>query len=143
MIDVGGIAAVMNEMGGKLALIPGLTVKPFNALSVVPPAAIVEVPGDFNYHTEYGAGAYSAKTRIHVVVGRLDDVSSRDNLVKYFDTAGPYSVFARIDSSVSNTYGTCHDVTIKGADTVPFEVAGVDYLDALFEVEFIGRGLQT
>lgn len=133
----------MDEIGRKLAVIPDLIVYPFNASDIVPPAAIVTLPGDIEYGTTYGNGSYSAKTLIHVVVGRMDEGSSRDSIALYLDTTGPYSVYERVGSSASNRYATCHDVTVASADIAPIDVAGVDYLDAVFEVAFVGKGLTT
>jgi hypothetical protein len=143
VIGVPGIADVMDEIGRKLSVIPNLNVYPFNASDIAPPAAIVTLPGDITYGTTYGGSSYSAKTLIHVVVGRMDEESSRDNLSQYLDTTGPYSVYERVGSSNENRYSTCHDVTVVAADIAPLDVAGADYLDAVFEVEFIGKGLTS
>lgn len=131
----------MAEIGRKLAVIPDLIVYPFNASDIVPPAAIVTLPSDIEYGTTYGGSSYSAKTLIHVVVGRLDEESTRDTISAYLNTTGPYSVYERVGSSNVNRYSTCHDVTVVSADIAPLDVASVDYLDAVFEVSFVGKGL--
>lgn len=138
-----GIAAIMDEMGMKLGTITGLQVKPWNALSVVPPAAVIELPTDISYHTEYGRGAYSAKTRVHVVTGRVSDEVSRDVISKFLDTQGDHSIYQRLDSGTDNTYTTCHVVSVMDADTATMEMAGIDYIDAVFTIDFVGKGLIT
>lgn len=131
----------MDEIGAKLSVVPELNIKAWNASSVVTPAAIVSLPSEINYVTEYGQGAYSGKTEIHVVTGKLVDEAARDVISQYLNTEGTHSVYQRVDSGLSNTYTTCHVVTVETADMSSISIAGVDYLDAVFTITFVGRGL--
>jgi hypothetical protein len=135
-----GIAATMDEIGTKLKLIYGLNVKAWNALSVTAPAAVIQLPTEIDYQIDYGRGGFSAKTKIHILVGKLSDQNSRDVLDKYLDTSGDHSVYRRVDSGNDNKYATCDAVTVESAEVITFEVAGVDYLDAVFSIEFARHG---
>lgn len=135
----------MDEIGGKLRHVKPLNVKPWNASSLVAPAAMLKLPDHLDYQVHYGGDsrAFSGTFELHVVVGKLYDKGARDKLSRYLDTAGPSSVFAALDSNNSNTYTTCHVLTVDSIDVASLEDAGVDYLDAVFTLSFVGRGLTT
>lgn len=116
---------------------------PWNASTVTPPAAIVDLADKGDYHQTYEspdlpAGMVTFEFGVIVLVGNASVRTSGDELSSYISTSGPDSVKVALESF---DYGsTCDVVTVLGFETKVFTFGAVSYLGAEFHLEVGGRG---
>jgi hypothetical protein len=131
------LADVMDEIGDKLDTITGLRIYRFPPDSVNPPAAIVTYPETYTYDETFGRGSDRMTLRVIVLVGRVSDRSSRNQLGDYVDGSGSESVKAVIESGTNTDFDTAR-VTSVEFDMI--QVSGVDHVGATFMVDIFGEG---
>lgn len=127
---------VMTEIGTALDGISGLRIAVAGE-KVVPPAAWVRWPGSITFDGTYGRGSDSMELDAVVVVGRTVDRSTRKALAAYCKGSGSSSVKAAVDGG---TYTAAHSVTVTGVEFDVVDVAGIDYVAAIFSIDVVGSG---
>jgi hypothetical protein len=127
---------VMDELGTALEAIDGLRVHPYYADRITPPSAVVAWP-DIDYDATFGRGADRLTVPVYVLVGKVDARSSRDRLAVYLDGGDTKSVKAALEGG---TYTACDSVRVTSATVESIEVAAVEYLGGVFQVDIIGQG---
>ena len=133
------LSAVMDELGAALDTIAGLRVFPYNADTVMPPAAIVGWPDPLDYDKTYGRGGDQVTMPLIVIVGRLNQRTTRDRLAKSLDGAGAASVKATLESD-ARVYTAFDSLRVTTARVDSYTIGGIDYLGAEFTVDIIGKG---
>jgi hypothetical protein len=129
---------VREELGSALAGIEGLTVFPYHAPVIHPPAVVVGWPDPLTYDSTMRRGSDSASFPVVVFVGRSDAESAAAEIGAYLNGSGARSVKAAIKAHGSPTsYDFARVASVQvGVSTV----AGVDYLAATFSIDVIGSG---
>lgn len=128
--------AVMTEIATALDTITGLRLcivgeKP------VPPAAWVSYPENITFDLTYGRGEDSMDLQIVLIVGKVNDRSTRTALAAYCKGSGASSVKAAVDGG---TYTAADVVRVTEADFDVVTLAGVDHMAAIFSVHVSGNG---
>lgn len=132
------LGAVMDEVGDRLDTITGLRVYRYPPDNVQPPAAIVSYPETITYDETMrrGMDRYTNHT-VAVLVGKVSDRATRDNISVYADGAGDRSIKALLDGT---GYETCDSVRVTSADFDIVTIASVDYLGVMFNLDIAGPG---
>lgn len=136
---------VRAKLGQALQTITALSGRtyPWDASTVAPPAALVDLADKGDYHLTYErpdlpAGMVTFDYGVIVLVGNVSVRTSGDELSSYISTSGPTSVKVALESF---DYGsTCDVVTVLGFETKVFTFGAVAHLGAEFRVEVCGRG---
>lgn len=137
------IAAVMDEIAGKLRVAPSLAGRTFAYPpgKINPPAAVVTYPTNMVFDRTYGRGVDEMTGVVVVLVGRPTDPATRDLLARYLNGSGPESVKALLDGdSDTNAYVSCDGVRVTGWETDVHTIGDIDYLAAVFQLEIAGPG---
>lgn len=131
------LADVADAVSARLDTIAGLRCYAYPASSVAPPAAIVSYPDAQVYDATYGRGMDRMTLPVVVVVGKASDRSARDRISEYTAGAGAKSVKQVLESG---QYSAFDMVRVVRADFDVVQIAGTDYVAALFELDVAGRG---
>lgn len=131
------LAKVMDELGDALDNIGGLRVYRYPPDNIQPPAAVVAYPDSLTFDETYGRGMDSMVVPVVVIVGKVSDRASRNRLSRYCDGAGSESIKATLDG---HEYTACDSVTVATAEFDVIDMAGVDYISAVFDVAIAGTG---
>lgn len=134
------VKAVAEEMAGKLAGIDGLRAFGYPVARLPFPGAVVGLPDEVTFDQTYGRGVDVMTVPVWVMVARGDERAAAAELLPYLDGAGAKSVKAALDSTASNTYTECDEVTVASAVTGAYTYNGVDAFGAEFTVQVEGRG---
>lgn len=134
------IQDVMDEIGEKLATIPKLRVYAYNVDKIPPPGAIVGLPESVDFDATYGRGVDTLTIPVWVMVARANAQASGTQLAAYLDGSGDRSVKAAVDSSNTNTYTSCDEVTVTTAVPGSYTSGGVELLGVEFTVAVEGQG---
>lgn len=134
------IKAVADEMAGKLATIAGLNAFGYPVGSLPLPGAVVGLPDDIMFDATYGRGSDELSFPVWVMVGRTDDAAAAAELLPYLAGSGATSVKATLDSTTSNTYGSCDVVHVAKAVTGTYSYNDVDAFGVEFTVTVLGSG---
>lgn len=134
------LAYVMDELGDALEFIEGLRVFRWPTEAPVPPAAIVTFPDEYDFDTTYGRGTDRLIVPIIVIVGRATDRAARDQLARYCEGSGDYSIKRAIESHV---YDSLDTVRVQRAEFDAFPMSNVQMLAATFDVDVVGTGTTT
>ncbi len=139
MVGGGGVnlGSVMQAVADRLDTITGLRGFGFPPDSVTPPAAIVSYPDEYHFDDTYRRGMDRLTLPVVVVVGRVSDRASRDQLGVYCDGVGASSVKQVLESG---TYTAFDSLVVRNATFDVVSIAGVDYMAALFDLDVVGRG---
>jgi len=131
------LGVVMDQVAARLDLIEGLRCEAHPTGMVNPPGAVVLYPEDYEYDGTYQRGMDRMRLPVLLVVGRVVDRSTRDQLTAYAKGSGPRSVKAVLESG---TYTAFDEVTVKGAEFDVVTIAQTDYMSALFTLDIVGQG---
>jgi len=132
------LADVMDEVAAQLDTIAGLRVFAFPPDSLSPPAAWLAYPSDYTFDATYGRGADEINNLgVVVVVGKVSDRSSRDQVGAYADGSGAKSVKAVVEAGTHTAFDV---VRVTGVTFDVVNRGGNDYLAALFMLDIIGPG---
>lgn len=134
------VKALAAEMAGKLSGISGLRAFGYPVAKLPLPGAIVGLPDEIAFDQTYGRGVDAITFPVWVMVARGDERAAALELMSYLDGAGAKSVKAALDSSNTNTYVECDEVTVTTAVTGAYTYNGVDTFGAEFTVTVEGRG---
>lgn len=122
----------MDGIGTRLGTIVGLRVFDFPPDNVHPPTAVVGMPETMEFDSTMARGADRTVIPVAILVGKVSDRASRDELAAYVSGTGAKSVKAAVDGNLGGAAQTAR-VTTARIEVVT--VAGVDYLGARFDVE--------
>lgn len=124
------VAAAMDAIGTALDGISTLNVFAYIPDSVTPPAAAVGYPDEVTYDNTMARGTDRATIPVTVVVGRVHDESTATALAAYMAGTGSSSVKAAVDAIGPG-------VRVTRAITIPLVYAGVEFVGAQFEVDYV------
>jgi hypothetical protein len=133
------VTAVANELRVALDTIPGLNVPPFGDVAG-PPAALVALPGDFDYDATYGRGKDTWRDwPIVVWIGSASTRGAFHKAAGYASGSGPQSVKAAIEAG---TYTACDRPRVTGGQiSTDFTLAGATGLAVIFKLIVTGKGV--
>lgn len=131
------LVSVMEEMGTALQTIDGLRVFPYWIERVMPPCAIVGWPEPITFDMTMRRGGDSMTFKVFVIVGKVDARTSRTLLGKYLNGSDASSVKVALDGG---TYTACDTVRVSQASVESLNIASIDYLAAVLDVEVTGNG---
>lgn len=132
------VSDVMDELGGRLEEIPDLRVMPWAATRIAPPAALISLPPSLTYNQTYGRGGMNRLTLvISILVGWSTDRTSRDEITKYLDSVGPYSIREKINTG---RYRSCDTAVVTSGNTAFVKIAQQKFLGAIFQTDISGVG---
>nr|UXE44752.1 hypothetical protein Hi04_10k_c361_00016 [uncultured bacterium] len=127
----------MDQISAQLDTIAGLRCFAYPPDSVVPPAAFVSFPSEYQFDGTYGRGMDMFHLGVLVVVGKTTDRVTRDLISAYVNGSGTKSVKAVLEAGTYTAFEVIHVASVA-FDTV--QVAGTDYLAAEFTLEITGSG---
>lgn len=128
---------VMDEIGDRLDAIGGLRVYRYPPDNVAPPAAVVTYPETYTYDETYGRGMDRFTVPVIVMVGKVSDRASRDQLGVYLDGSGDKSIKAVVESGTYTAFDTAR---VTGATFDIVSMAGVEYVAATLPIDIAGQG---
>lgn len=131
------LADVMQQIADRLDSIPSLNAHGFPSYRVSPPSAVVSFPVSYTYDNTYGRGSDRMTLPVVVLVGSVDDRTTRDRIGRYVDGSGSESVKEVVESG---TYTAFDSVRVVDVEFDRVNVAGDDYLSATFNLDIVGRG---
>ncbi len=136
----GVIRAVLDEIAGKMAAIPGVVAYAWDKSKITTtPAVLVGLPDRTQYRTQYSRRGQKLTVTLIVLVGKANDRSAQNNLLPFMENSGPLSVFGAVDSEFT-TYTTCDDVTVVECEPDVYINAGTHYLGAEFTIDVTATG---
>lgn len=127
------LAAVMDEVATCMGQVAGLHTYGWPSGKVKPPAAVVNWPTRVDYTID--GASWRITLPLVIAFGRPTAPQTRDKLTAYLNGSGPASVRQLVDDYA---WTSCDSVTCPDADVDVVNVAGVDYLAALFTLDVIG-----
>ncbi len=130
---------VMDEIAAVADQIPGLTTYAWPADEISPPAAMVTYPEEISLDTAFQRGTDRWNGGLIVLVDRVWDRSTRDQISRYTAGDGPESIKAAF---YAHDWQACAYVNPRRVTFDVIAVAGVDYLAALFDLDIAGNGTQ-
>lgn len=131
------LANVMQEIADQADMIDGLRPYGYPKKQISPPAFLVSYPRDYVFDGTYGRGMDKMTLQAVLVVGAVDDRTSRDILGEFCDGSGPKSVKQCLEKAKYTAFHTLH-VTRIDYDVV--SIAGAPYLAAVFSFNITGQG---
>lgn len=134
------IDEVMDEIAEALKVIPGLTIYPEPADSLVPPAAEVLYP-EIEYDAAFARGLDTAEGGIIVSVSRVDSRAARAAIARYVSGSGPYSVHRALHQrKLDGDWVSCSYARVLNAYGTNHTVADIPLLSYRFDLEIVGPG---
>ena len=103
----------------------------------VPPAAYVSYPDSITFDETYGRGSDSMALQVVVIVGKTVARATRTALAAYCAGSGDNSVKEAIEGT---PYESADSVTVTGVEFDAVELAGIDHMAAIFNVNVVGAG---
>lgn len=131
------VANVYAELGLQLELIPGLRVYAYPTDSVKVPAAVLGLPGTVGFDLTYQRGGDRLVLPCVVLVDRLVDRTTIDQLSPFLSGSGASSVKAVLEAG---TYTAFDFVWVENAVGGTFEVGNVSYQGTSFSLNVVGPG---
>jgi hypothetical protein len=139
-VDRVKLEEVVSELGTKLSTIPELRVLGWSGDAITPPSAIISLPESIVFDGSYGRGMDTMTIEFMILVSRNNIRSATKLLSKYAHGTGSHSVKAAVDSSTTNHYTTCDEVTVQSCEFDSVQIAATVYLAAIFTAEIVGSG---
>lgn len=128
------ITQLRTAIATNLATIPGLRTSATIPDAPNPPIALVE-PTTIQFDTVMNRGLDLYNFKVTVIVGRVSDRSSQNNLDAYCSGSGTYSVKSAIESD-RTLGGKANDLRVTGLSSYgSITIADVTYLAAEFAVQ--------
>jgi len=136
------LAAVMDELGDRLATINGLRVHRWPPDNISPPAAIVSYPDSYEFDATYSRGTDRVEVPVIVVVGKVSERAARARLSRYVAGSGPASVKHVLERAgdPAQPYTAIDSLRVTRVDFDVVTIAGTDYLAATFTVDIAAKG---
>lgn len=131
------LGAVMAELGQALSLLPGVTVYPYAAQRVTPPAAIVSFPESIEYDTTMVRGADRMTIPIILVSASVSADNTLATVEKFVD--GSDTATHGVKTLLENyNYTAMHSVRVMSAEFGVITLASTEFLGVTFSVDVIG-----
>ena len=134
------LSDVYTEIETRLREIPKLNVPSVEAESITPDAALWSLPEQREYQQTYGGGLEEHEIELTVCISKNAMRAAVQRALEYSDPAGPRSIAAAINSSPSNPYTSCDEVTVQSCQFDTVRVGETDYLGCVFTVHIAGSG---
>jgi hypothetical protein len=131
------LANVMDQLATQIDTITGLRVTAFPADQVQVPAAVIGYPERISFDETMARGADRMELPVFVLVGKVWDRTTRDEMAVYCDGSGAKSIKAVAEAGV---YTAMHSVRVAFVTFETVVVAAVEYLAAVFTVDVFGTG---
>lgn len=132
------LGAVMDEVGAVLATVSGLRVFDYPPPTLVPPAGVVSYPEAIAFDQTYGRGMDRiGRLPVLLIEGRANDRAARDRVARWAAGGGDGSIKAVFES---HDWVSCDVVTVTECTFDVVQVAGIDYIAALFSLDIAGSG---
>lgn len=126
------LGSVMDELGLRLAAVPGLRIFDFPPKSAQAPFAFVDLPRQIDYDASFGRGSDRFGIDVYVAVANQVDRAARDALALYCGT-GVGSVKDALEGSKAQFTARVQSVTFG-----TIQMASGDFLGAVFSVDIAG-----
>lgn len=136
------LAAVMDELGDRLATISGLRVHRWPPDNISPPAAIVSYPDSYEFDATFSRGTDRVEIPVVVVVGKVSERAARARLSGYIAGSGPRAVKQVLERAGGppQPYTAIDSLRVTRVDFDVVTIAGTDYLAATFTVDIAAKG---
>ncbi len=128
---------VMDEIGAVLRRLDGVEVFAFLPNDAPMPAAMVGFPGEVTYDRAMGRGMDQIQLPVVVLVGSMDEESTRNAVCEFIDGDGPRAVKAVLEQHEGETFGR---LIVRSANVQPWPNGGVTAMAAIFVIDIYGRG---
>lgn len=128
------IVACHQEIANRAGTIPELHTFGYPADAIVPDTFEVNLPESINLDETYGRGKVLVTTTANLMVGRKQDRSSTERLLRYF-TPGERDLVAAIERGDAHT---CDWFNVPSVVFAVFPVGGVEYLGAHLTITYVG-----
>jgi hypothetical protein len=136
---VASLTALRAGLATRLATISGLRASATIPDNPSPPIAVV-MPGRITYDTAFGRGSDEYTFDVMLIVGRVADRASQNNLDAYCASSGSASIKAAIEAD-RYLGGSAFDTRVtEMRDQGPLAIGDVTYLTATFAVTVIAAG---
>ncbi len=133
------LTALRAGLATRLATISGLRASATIPDNPSPPIAVV-MPGRITYDTAFGRGSDEYTFDVMLIVGRVADRASQNNLDAYCASSGSASIKAAIEAD-RYLGGSAFDTRVtEMRDQGPLAIGDVTYLTATFAVTVIAAG---
>ena len=133
------LTALRAGLATRLATISGLRASATIPDNPSPPIAVV-MPGRITYDTAFGRGSDEYTFDVMLIVGRVADRASQNNLDAYCASSGSASIKAAIEAD-RYLGGSALDTRVtEMRDQGPLAIGDVTYLTATFAVTVIAAG---
>ncbi|MGC4942139.1 hypothetical protein [Kribbella sp. DT2] len=130
---------VMDEIADSVRTITGLRVYAYPPNKIAAPAAIVTYPDTYTFDETYGRGMDRiSDLPVIVLVGKVSDRASRDNVAKYVNGSGSTSIKAAVEAGAHTAFDT---VRVTGVSFDVIGIGAVEYLGATFTLDIAGQGV--
>lgn len=132
---------VMDEIAAVAATVPSLRGRTYAwpAEEVSPPAAMVTYPSEIDPLVAFQRGTDRWSGGLVVVVGRVWDRATRNQIAGYVSGDGPESIIAAL---FAHDWQQCAYCVPQRITFDAIQVAGVEYMAALFELDIAGDGTE-
>jgi hypothetical protein len=137
---VGGgvnLATVMTQLATQIDTISGLRTYSYPPDNVQVPAAVVTYPETYTYDSTFGRGTDEMRVPVIVMVGRVSDRKSRDQLGDYVNGSGAKSLKAVVEAG---TYTAFDSARVEQVEFDIVQMAAVEYVAATFTIHVAGSG---
>ena len=131
------LSDVMDQLATQLDTITGLRVSAYPPDNVQVPVAVVGFPESIQFDLTFGRGVDHIEFPVFVLVGKVWDRTTRDEIAAYCSGSGAKSVKAVL---AAGTYTAMSSVRVSSATLETVSVAGTEYLAAIFVVDVFGTG---
>jgi hypothetical protein len=131
------LADVMDEIAAQLDTITGLRTYPYPPDSLAVPAAVVTYPSEYLFDETYGRGMDRLKVPVIVLVGKVSDRKSRDQLAAYCSGSGASSIKAVVEAG---TYTAFDEARVERIEFDVIKIAAVEYVAGTFTLDIAGTG---
>jgi hypothetical protein len=110
------LAEVMDEIAARLDTIPGLRVHAYPPPVLHPPAAVVTYPEEYTYDATYGRGTDTMRLPVIVLVGKIDDRTTRNRIAAWVDSGGAQRFgIEKTEQLTKHTFST-HGTHVSGVE---------------------------
>jgi hypothetical protein len=128
--------AVRNGLKTNLEIVPGLRVYELIPSPAVAPAAVVGQL-DFTFDLNNARGLDQANLDVVVLVQRLAQKSAQNDLDKYLQGSGTYSIKAAIESDLT-LGGACNTLRVTSAEAGTYVSGDIEFLSYRYRLTIYG-----
>jgi hypothetical protein len=119
------------------------TIKGLRAYDIMPdlpqPPAAVVGQLDFTFDLNNARGLDQANLDVYVLVQRSSERSAQENLDKYLQGSGDYSIKAAIQSDLT-LGGACNTLRVTSAESGTYTAGDVDFISYRYRLTIWGQG---